>query len=79
MLLYFTDSGSLPGHVDLFALGDRFLPRILSYAFGIHVLLTFTINGLSYALAGSQAYSDVFSITKYVGSVDIFNLSFLLY
>ncbi|KAF6016967.1 hypothetical protein EB796_024729 [Bugula neritina] len=64
MVLYFTDSDSLPGHVDLFALGDRFLPRILSYAFGIHVLLTFTINGLSYALAGSQSYSDVFSITN---------------
>jgi len=50
--------------VNIFILAKVFLPKILSCASTMNFLFYFSVAGISYALAGSQAYAEVFHINR---------------
>ena len=47
---------------DIHLIGEVLLSRIVSFAFDIHVILTEGSLLISYALAGGQAWADLFSV-----------------
>jgi len=57
--------------VNLYLLLNTFLPRALSYAGNIHFIWCLCTAGISYALAGSQAWAEVIHISRQVEAISI--------
>ncbi|KAF6022171.1 hypothetical protein EB796_019525 [Bugula neritina] len=58
--------------VNLYLLLNTFLPRALSYAGNIHFIWCLCTAGISYALAGSQAWAEVIHISSLLTVIPFF-------